>query len=263
MLPITASATADLQRLGEKSQVAFLYYLAVPDPVAAASLAACRAIVSAEELARSEAFVLARHRSQRLLARALVRRVLSNLTGAEPASWRFRQNDYGRPEIEVPWAYRALKFSLSHTNGLLACLAAWDRQVGVDVEPLRPVASLLEVAEAQFANCETAALRNLASDAQNSAFLELWTLKEAYLKARGLGLSAGLSRVAFRVKQDAGYQISAGFDPELADDPAQWQFELRALGGNVVATAIERRPGLSVDIVVRNADALMQQAVAS
>jgi 4'-phosphopantetheinyl transferase len=261
-LEITASAPQLLQDLPGRSAVAFLYHLAVPEAVTAAALRASRAVVSAEEARRSEAFVFARHRSQHLLARALVRRVLSELTGCEPARWRFRANAYGRPEIEAPAEHRALKFSLSHTDGLLACLAAFDRQVGVDVEPLRPVPSLMEIAEAQFAACETEALRNLASEQQNQAFLELWTLKEAYLKARGLGLSGELSRVAFRVKRDAGQQIRAAFEPELKDDPAHWQFGRRFLGGHLVATAIESRPGSPADIVWQNADALMRQTAA-
>ena len=187
----------------------------------------------------------------------MLRRVLSDLTGLGPLTWQFRKNMYGRPEIAAPRDYGHLKFSVSHAGGLIACLLSWHRNVGVDVEPTQKVDGMLNIADQYFAPSEAAFIRALPGDEQSRGFLELWTLKEAYLKARGLGLSIPLAEVAFTIKTDAAYQISAAFGPKLADDPARWQFSLERLDNHIIASALERRCCSRVKIAMRDAVKLM------
>ncbi len=223
------------------SNAAFLYYL-LTDPIANTSLLdKYRSILTPEEWQRVSSLALQRHRNERLFSYALLRKVLSDLTGLDPLIWQFRKNMHGRPEIEDPSNLRHLKFSVSHTDGLIACLLSWHHDVGVDVEPIRQVGDMLNIADQYFAPYETAFLRTLPGHKQSRRFLELWALKESYLKARGLGLSISLTEVAFMIKENASYQIFATFGAELEDDPTRWQFSLEPFNGYLIATTVERR----------------------
>jgi 4'-phosphopantetheinyl transferase len=245
------------------SDAAFLYYLPLSDQVVQASSDAhCLHLSVAEERAVGS-FFFRRDKIQRVLSRALLRRALAEFTGLHPADWQFRKNSYGRPEIDAPRHCRSLKFNVSHTDGLVACLLSWDRQVGLDVEPIQDVAGLLSVARQYFADCEIDLIRSSPASEQSRVFLELWTLKESYFKARGLGLSGKLSDIAFTIKHHADYQISATMAPKLLDDPARWQFDLSHLCGHLVATTIERPRQLTVEVVMREATELMQLSCSS
>jgi 4'-phosphopantetheinyl transferase len=236
------------------SGAAFLYYL-LPDLITNTSLLdECRFILAPEERQRVDLLALQRHRNERLLARATLRKALSDLTGLSPSTWQFRKNAHGRPEIEAPSDHRHLKFSVSHADGLIACLLSWHREVGLDVEPIQQVDGMLDIADRYFARCETVSLRALPGHEQGRRFLELWTLKESYLKARGLGLSIPLTEVAFTIKKNAVY---ARFGAQLADDPVRWQFNLERLNDYLIATTVERRCRLGVKIAMRNAVRLM------
>lgn len=239
------------------SDAAFLYYLPLSDQIMQASDAHCSLLGVAEQRAVGS-FFFRRDRIQRVLSRALLRRALADFTGVNPADWQFQKNGHGRPEIDAPSHCRSLRFNVSHTDGLVACLLSWHRQVGVDVEPIQHVAALLSVARQHFADSETDAIRGSPASEQSRVFLELWTLKESYFKARGLGLSGKLSDISFSITQKAGYQISATIAPKLQDDPARWQFDLGHLCGHLIATTIERHRQLPVDVVVRDATELMQ-----
>ena len=243
----------------EGSDAAFLYYLPLSEQMTTASLNEQRSVLSTEEQRRIESFLFRRHQNQRLMSRAMLRKALSDLTGFQPAGWQFRENMHGRPEIEAPRRCRPLKFSVSHTDRLVACLLSWNRDVGIDVEPIQHVAALLSVARQHFADCETNSIRASPDDEQSRVFLELWTLKESYFKARGLGLSGKLSEIAFTIEHNAGYQISASIAPKLADDPARWQFDLGRLSGHLIATTIERRRQGPVEIIMRDATELMSR----
>jgi 4'-phosphopantetheinyl transferase len=234
------------------SNVAFLYYLL------SASLSDKNSLIrTPEEQNKTTALALQRHRNERVLSCAILRRALSDLTGLHPLIWQFRRNAYGRPEIEAPSQCRRLKFSVSHAGRVIACLLSWHREVGLDVEPFREVNGMLKIADQYFAPFETASLRALPSHEQSRRFLELWTLKESYLKARGCGLSIPLAAVAFIIRKDAAYQIHAMFGAELKDDPARWQFDLELVDDHLIAITAERRRRARVKIIVRNAIKLM------
>jgi 4'-phosphopantetheinyl transferase len=181
----------------------------------------------------------------------MVRDILSHLARVPSSELRISIGDQGRPEIETPPDARRLRFSLSHTRGLIVCLTAWDRQVGVDAERLRYGDSLLDVADRHFDLTEAAAVRTLSGAERHVRFFELWTLKEAYAKALGTGLVFPLSRVAFDLERVSSTGIRARFASEVKDEASRWQFGLhRITGEHVVATALERSEGASVKVKV-------------
>lgn len=123
------------------------------------------------------------------LSRYLLRQLLSDRLGCSPARLHFTTGPHGRPEL----ADGALHFNLSHSDDWLA-LALGPCPLGVDIEAARPPRQPLALARRFFAPAEYDFLANLPSDALAAAFLDLWCLKEAVLKAHGGGLQAGLAR---------------------------------------------------------------------
>jgi len=192
------------------------------DPEAWSQHEAYRALLSPEEHERMARLVFERDRRRFLLTRALVRTMLSRYAGVAPAEWAFIANVHGRPEIlDRPNGVPDLRFNLSHTEGLIACAVTIGREVGVDVEHVQRRLTQ-DVAGRFFAPSEVNNLRALPDDEQARTFFDYWTLKEAYIKARGFGLALPLADFAFTLAPPAPPQIA--FEPALEDDPATWQF---------------------------------------
>lgn len=218
-------------------------------------------LLSADELARYRRFLVPHAGQTFLAARVLLRWVLSAYCTIAPADWRFETNPWGRPRIAVSNAPAGLAFNLSHKPGCVACLIGHGRSLGVDVEDTaanRP--HVLELAERFFSPSEAAALRALPVGRQFDRFYELWTLKESYIKARGMGLSLGLSRFSFFPD---GNTASVRFDPGFHDDPAAWDFQLfHPDPQHVIATAVERLAGSQPSIETRDAAELISSHLA-
>lgn len=189
---------------------------------AQARLDAYRTLLTADEHERMARFVFERDRHAFLLTRALVRTMLSRYAPVAPADWRFIANAHGRPEIlDRPPGVPDLRFNISHTDGLIACAVTIGREVGVDVEHVGRQL-LHDVAGRHFAPKEVADLRSLPAAEQDRVFFDYWTLKEAYIKARGFGLALPLGDFAFTLDPPRPPRIT--FEPALDDDPATWQF---------------------------------------
>jgi 4'-phosphopantetheinyl transferase len=189
---------------------------------ALAKLDAYRAWLSPDEHARMARFVFDRDRRAFLLTRALVRTTLSRYTSVAPADWQFIANAHGRPEIlDRPAGVPDLRFNLSHTDGLIACAVTIGREVGVDVEHIGRHLTH-DVAGRFFAPAEVTDLKRLSEADQHRVFFDYWTLKEAYIKARGFGLALPLGDFAFKLNPPHPPQIA--FEPSLEDEPATWQF---------------------------------------
>ncbi len=181
------------------------------------------------------------------MTRALVRTVLSQYIDVSPKSWKFQANAYGKPEIVQPAAGRSLRFSLANTDGLVTCAVALGRDIGVDAEMIDSTVETDEIADYFFAPTEVVALRALPPAEQRYRFFEFWTLKEAYIKARGLGLSLPLEKFAFVAPKGKPIEIvfdSSLLDDEgLVDDPRNWHFSLsRPIKSHLIAVALARLP---------------------
>lgn len=156
------------------------------------------------------------------LARALVRRSLSLYGPTAPADWRFVTNQHQCPFVEPAQAGTPpLQFNLSHTNGLVALAVTRGPRVGIDVERVSRIVDLA-VADRHFAPTEVRDLRALPAPEQPVAFFEYWTLKEAYIKARGMGLALPLGAFAFALRPPQPPTIA--FVPGFDDLPERWQF---------------------------------------
>src|SRR5262245_24058734 len=110
-------------------------------------LAAFRSILSPEESAQLQRLVFEHSRSEYLLGRALCRTTLSRYSDTAPEKWSFLPNAHGRPEIARPKDSPPLRFNLTHTRGLAACLVTMERDVGVDAEDLTHPRDIEEIAD--------------------------------------------------------------------------------------------------------------------
>ena len=226
-------------------------WLAFSDEIQEASLfQAYNDLMTSEEQARGRRFRFARHRCQFAVTRALVRTTLSRYSHIKPHEWRFDNNPYGRPEIKASQNSLGLRFNLSHTNGLVVCAVMQDKlkaecAIGVDVENIERKNAAIEIAERFFSEREFADIRNIPEKDRCLRFFDYWTLKEAYIKARGMGLSIPLKQFSFHITHQAPIAIS--FAPELEDDQRCWQFWLlRPTQRHRVALAVRLkhpRPG--------------------
>lgn len=187
--------------------------------------AAYRRLLSESELARWRKFVVPGPKLHYLVAKALLRTSLSRYAEVAAEDWRFATNAYGWPYILHPEPFRRLRFNLSHTEGLAACVVAWDCEIGIDVENIRRDLDFMQLAEWAFAPQETAAIAMAAPCNRRSLFYSCWTLKEAYVKARRMGLSLPLTGFWF----DFDHGVArAYFTEQCPDDPARWIFRQAA-----------------------------------
>ncbi len=176
------------------------------------------------ETARWRRFLFERDRHLFLVAHALVRRTLSLYADVPPADWRYSVGPHGRPEIAAPIPAGELRFNLSHTHGLAAVLVHSGIDCGVDVEVRHRDVDYLSVSRRVFAAAEREAMLALPESEQRERFFQYWTLKESYIKARGMGLALPLEKFAFGVEGP----IRIDIDATLGDDPADWQFETQS-----------------------------------
>jgi 4'-phosphopantetheinyl transferase len=146
----------------------------------------CTALLSADEIAKGERFRFVDHRRRFLIGRAAVRTILAGYLGADPAALEFDVGARGKPRLVRAGAP---EFNLSH-SAQLALVAVGGAPLGVDVEKVRHLERLCDIAQRQFSTAEYAALEALPERERLPAFYRCWTRKEAYVKALGLGLSA-------------------------------------------------------------------------
>lgn len=198
-----------------------------------------RSVLSPDEAQRAARFHFQKDRRQFLLTRALVRDVLSRYVGVKPSALAFARSEYGKPSLADP-ARSPVAFSLSHTKGLSVCAVAPLEMIGVDVERLDRTNCHPEVANRFFAPAEAAYLKALEGDARRLEFLRLWTLKEAFVKARGKGLSIPLT--SFQIGFAPGRPVRVSFDGGGEDDAWAWRFlQVRLEGRFHIAIAIRMR----------------------
>jgi 4'-phosphopantetheinyl transferase len=220
------------------------------------------ALLSEDERRKCSRFVFEKDQHTCLVTRALVRTVLSRYAPVPPERWRFAFNEYGRPAIDEPRDERWLRFNVSHTTGLVVCLVARQREVGVDVEDRKRSGQLLEVADRFFSPFEVEALRALPREEQLDRFFFYWTLKESYIKARGMGLAIPLSQFSFELDSARERGIRIRFDPELRDDPARWDFSALSYGRrHAIASSLERLHQDEIRIVLRETLPLAEPGV--
>jgi 4'-phosphopantetheinyl transferase len=189
------------------------------DGLAPAVLGDWHRLLDDGERATAARFVQAADTRQYIAAHALLRLMLSGFAAMAPARWRFAAGPQGKPTVHPDIPHGRLQFNLSHTRDAVACALALDHPIGVDIENTERPTFSLDLAESYFAADEVARLRAAAPAEQRAMFFRLWTLKEAAIKALGLGLGVPLDQVAFGLSP-----VRVRFDPALGEDAAHWHF---------------------------------------
>jgi len=218
---------------------------------------AYRELLNTAEKEQEPRFYFAKDQRRYLITRALVRTVLSRYVSIHPKEWIFSTNVYGRPEVVNAQARDAcLVFNISHTHGLIVLGVTKCRALGVDVENFRAREVSIDIADYYFAPPEVAALTAAPPSQQQYRFFEYWTFKEAYIKARGMGLSLPLDKFSFHYPDDHAVDIAIA--PELADNSARWQFwQFRPTLECLVAICAERLGAETPRLIIRQAIPLL------
>jgi 4'-phosphopantetheinyl transferase len=151
---------------------------------------ACPGILSHDERQRAARFHFERDRVRFQVCRSLLRRLVGGYTGLAPEAVTFGYGSHGKPYLEQDGA---LRFNVSHSHDV-ALLAFGRRELGVDVERIRPGVDLVGLARTCFSTAERERIFSHPPERQAEAFFEYWTAKEACIKAEGGGLSIPLQR---------------------------------------------------------------------
>jgi 4'-phosphopantetheinyl transferase len=210
-----------------------------------------REILSEREEDRRTRFVFEKDRRLFLASHVLVRSVLSKYAAIPPAEWSFAEHDNGKPFIIGPDGATLLRFNLSHTRGMAAIAVALDLEVGIDVEQISG-SDDEHLAKTCFTEAERRGLDSLPEMERLDRFFDLWTLKEAYLKARGTGLSTPLQE--FSVTPQGMTDASIAFTSAINDHPASWQFHrYRPSESHRLAVAVRRDSAQPMHVRLYNA----------
>ena len=182
------------------------------------------ACLDADDRAHVARFRFERDRTVATASRILQRQAIVHAAGMRDigaADLRFTRDGNGRPAIAEPKTLSGLCFSVANTHGLVGCAVAGGKAVGLDVECLRP-----QIAPELIERCcsarERQALDALPEAERARYFFELWTLKESYLKARGVGLGLEPARIGF--ERDTAGRIRMHVAHDVDADPDRWQF---------------------------------------
>jgi 4'-phosphopantetheinyl transferase len=214
----------------------------------AAVLAAYADSLSDAERARQQRFHFESDRQLFLVSHGMLRRVLSQYVDVAPSQWEFLSGAYGRPAIAASHGLPALRFNLSHTRGLVACVISLGSDCGIDVERLRAPRNPQAIARKMFAATELAELDGRTGPDYLERFFRYWTLREAYCKATGLGIARAPKDFAFRISSAGGIAIQ--FEPEDMGRAGQWQFAcLQAASEHLVAIAAHSAPAADRELV--------------
>lgn len=202
-------------------------------------------VLSAEEVARAERFRFARDRQHFIVARGLLRTLLGRYLHMAPQDLSFSYNTYGKPALTIqsaPDEASWLQFNLSHSRELALFAFTTTRLIGIDIEYMRADIEYEQLAKHYFSAYEYATLREIPAEQQCEAFYHCWTRKEAYIKARGKGLSLPLDLfdVSLRPEEPAAL-LNSREDPS---EHVRWSLHALAPGANYAAAlAVEAMDG--------------------
>ncbi len=154
-------------------------------------------ILDERERERAHRFRFARHRRFFIQSHGIMRQILADYTGIDPAALAFREGPWGKPLVVVPKWDAQLQFSLSHSGHCCMVAVRSGGPVGIDLEQVRDLPNCADIADRMFAQAEGALIGRLAGAARRNAFFALWTAKEAVVKALGRSLADYLDRMQF------------------------------------------------------------------
>jgi len=195
-------------------------------------------LLASEEISRADRFHFEKDRQRFVVVRGLLRVILGRYLGLRPGQLHFIYSDYGKPALAPAPATRGISFNLSHAHELALVAVTRDRQLGIDLEHIRPIPELEQIAERIFSPQEREMFGALAETEKPEVFFQYWTCKEAYIKARGEGLSLSLDQFqVVPVLGEAAPMLGVKGDPQEA---SRWSLrELVPAPGYLAALAVE------------------------
>lgn len=227
-------------------------WLAFPDEIRDSQLLdQYRQLLTGKEQAQERRFHFRKDQHRYLVTRALVRTVLSRYAPVAPEQWLFSPNAYGKPEIaNDDRTAKKISFNISHTHGLIVLGITGYKSLGLDTENVRARQAPIDVARHYFSADEVAALHALPVNMQHDRFFQYWTLKEAYIKARGMGLSIPLDQFSFHLPHDVHPGIS--FHSLLDDHASRWRFwQFRVSSEYLMAVCAERVESVAQQLKIK------------
>jgi 4'-phosphopantetheinyl transferase len=171
-----------------------------------------------EEKARAARFIFERDRDRYIAARGILRDVLAKYLRCAPQTIEFVYGPHGKPAVACATSHRAICFNLSHSHGLAVIAIGHERELGIDVELIRPEFASEAIAKRYFSATEIEELSRLPAALRSEGFFLCWTRKEAYIKAKGDGLQIPLD--SFDVSLSPGRPATLS----SADEP-RWGIE--------------------------------------
>ncbi|MGR5266342.1 4'-phosphopantetheinyl transferase family protein [Vibrio astriarenae] len=207
----------------------------------------CQRVLSLSEWFKISNLRMEDRRQQQKLTRLLVRLVLSQYRHHAPNDWVFSQQVGGKPFLAN--ANHSLFFNVSHTQGLIVCAVSVESEVGVDVESLDKKRNFMAIAKQYFSVQEFQSLTALSNDKERKLlFFQLWTLKEAYLKACGKGITVPLSSICFDpLPTNDRYKLACSAHRESSSN--HWQLKSAQLSEkHLMAVALRLEPSETFDL---------------
>lgn len=195
-------------------------------------------VLAPDETARAKRFYFERDQKHFTVGRGALRMILSRYAGLAPNQLQFTYTSYGKPALAETTGGDTLRFNLSHSAGLALCAVTRHREIGVDIEGIRELSDLPQIARQFFSANENAVLHTLPQEIQTEAFFTCWTRKEAYIKAIGEGLSMPLD--CFDVSLVPGQPAELLATRRVADEASRWLLrELFPGDGYLAAVVVE------------------------
>ena len=179
-----------------------------------------RNLLNTQEQQKEKRFYFQKDQHRYLLTRALVRTVLSQYVPVAPTDWVFSRNQYGKPAIDAQHGLEHLSFNLSHSQRLIALAITRHSALGIDTENTQARKTPLNLINDYFSPAEMATMNATHPEQKSHRFFQHWTLKEAYVKARGMGLTIPLQHVDFQIETPNG--ITLTLHPDLNDNASNW-----------------------------------------
>ncbi|HEY1891935.1 MAG TPA: 4'-phosphopantetheinyl transferase superfamily protein [Steroidobacteraceae bacterium] len=218
------------------------------------------ALLSADERARQARFRFAKDQLRYMVTRALARTVLSRYAAVPPQDWVFSAGAHGRPAISAPRDVPPLEFNISHAADLVMLGVTTGRTLGLDTESIEARAAQIDGLDRYFAPEESAALLALPPPERRRRFFELWTLKESYIKARGMGLAIRLDAFRFELTGERGLMLH--MRSELGDSPERWRvWQLDLRPDYLAAICAARGESVPPRMVVREIVPLLREKI--
>lgn len=185
--------------------------------VSSERLAMLAATLDRSEQERAAALRAAQLRARFIVGRGLLRETLARYAATPPEALRLRVGACGKPALDGE-PDSGLRFNLSHCDDLLLIAVTRQREVGVDLERVRPITSMAQIAESLFSAEERAALEGAAAELREWRFVQLWTRHEAIAKGGGGGLARAptdeLGWSIFELNPAPGYIASLALEGE-------------------------------------------------